>query len=171
MDFQIVPIIFPLCNWKDFVQVSNKHLGKSLSRNIDTYKLDPKRYPAFVTSMGEFAGTINTNPTDYIKDAELALSHLHATFLIIAEVEFFTKFQRYGSFKVFPSFKDDAVLLTASFTDWKIAVINGCRTISDSSVREVCTELLSIFDRAGLSDIWRGYSRTTVYDGIVLTKK
>jgi len=56
------------------------------------------------------------------------------------------------------------VVVTGTLLHWKDAVVCGTNEVAPPIVRTCYSRILSLFDRAGLTSVWRGYDRTTARD-------
>lgn len=58
----------------------------------------------------------------------------------------------------------DILVLTGTLLEWKNAVVSGTSETTAPTVRTCYSKILSLFDRDGLTSVWRGYDRTTARD-------
>lgn len=58
----------------------------------------------------------------------------------------------------------EIALVTATLSQWKVAVVSGTSEATAPTVRTRYSKVLMLFDRAGLTSVWNDYDRTTAPD-------
>lgn len=170
----ITPITVPNINWHGFVSSVTDITGYSPTRKLDESGIRPGDLKSYLQALATFEDSGATMATCFRDQPEI-LDHAHMSFLIsIATDTFIDVWKRCDGIKLLEPEHSPSLITVAIWTGslaaWKHSVLRGLMSNSPLHVRAFFTGLIQIFDRAGLSDLWRGYNRTVKADMVQLSQ-
>lgn len=167
---KITPLAVPIIDWASFVTDATASLGRSPTRSLDGADVAPGDFKSYLQALGELQ-TPKTSPLSYLRSEECrpALEHLWFSFLFDLEAPAPLHILTYGRVSVLTSVDNPRLFVgSGTMLQWRDLVINGSRVGEARETRAAMNELLRIFARLGLADLFRGYRHEQHRDGTTI---
>lgn len=154
MSFEIIPLSIPCVNWQAFLKSAAELLGYDPSKPIVESRAKLTPLAKVVIAYSAFGERPSQRASPTLRTAYQALSHVHFSFLLVGEPDFILKISNYASVDQMRSSVPGGVILTADMVTWKGLIEHTLKPSVDTELRAVFWELLMIFGKYGLSELW-----------------
>ena len=155
---QVVPIIKSQVDWNSLLLLTNKGLGRSLTKSVDSNKWQLDQARSGIAALGEFQQA-DSNATTTLRDPGSLLRHFMFTFLVYATKDVFYDIAIDGNLHILDCETDNLAIVSANLEDWRTTILKFCSERSTLAQREFYYRILEAFDKIGLSMLFDNYSR------------
>ncbi len=161
MPVEAVLIKGPAIDFNTLLSLTHEALGFSIAEYADSCgrkMVDTEKYLSCLAALKDEDGGITPN----------LLVHIHFAVLVLAEERDLLDILEYANMPfvraetLAPNVK--LAILTGNLAQWRDAVASATSQSVPPTVRTCYTKILLLFDRAGLSAVWKNFDRTTAPD-------
>lgn len=158
---ELIPIITPTIDWRQYLSIANDVLGESISTSFDAARLMPGP-KAFIVSLNDLKQNIPALDIDVA-----ALRHLTYTFLTVTLEGAYRAIAEEVQLAFTSSSSQRPgiclVVVSGNLLQWKDAV-HVCSGSSNPDVRLFAHKARVYFEGLGLGDMWKHYIRVKLPD-------
>lgn len=150
-----------------------KGLGRSVSREIDSRKRDPKTTSSYLSMLAEMK-VEGSSPDDVLENPGHLLRHIFFTFLVISDEQTVIDLLEQSNLAIQRSKcinNLDLCIISADMETWRSAIINGCSQQAPFTIRLFYDKCLIAFENEGLSRLWVGYRKKNQPDSTFYLEK
>jgi hypothetical protein len=158
---QIFPIVAPQINWFEYVDATNKSMGRSPTRNIDFSGIRVGGIDSFLMSLMEF----EYKDSSIIIDDNV-LEHISFSFLCIAKLEVFLEIKKRTKIITLCG-NDTTYILTANMQVWKNVVMQYSKSNITQDLRIFFNSIYLVFCQFNLQDVWVNCRKNTLHDNTI----
>lgn len=154
-------------DWHRFVTTVNNAIGRSPTRELDTFDLPVGNPLSYAAALAEFMNP-KSNPITAIREAERVYAHLTFTFFVSVDAPTSLAFLKQGIglsvLAAEPAKGRENYIVSANFRDWRIAIVEGCSPSVQIEARIFYNAIWSAFDRLGFREAFTKFIRHELRD-------
>lgn len=155
----VFPIIVPSIDWDTLLKQGYNLLGRSISRNVEDRKFDLKTFGSALSLIK----AIELPKHDPTLLQGNCLDHLSFSFLVMASPQGLTALIQSSKLPVIVDREKGSVgIVSGRLLEWKHAIIEGS---IDFEARVILNRCHLFLEQAGLSGVWKDYSKNAINDG------
>lgn len=164
---EIVPIGCTAINWEYFVKISEKYLGRSPTRPLDSNNLTVGDSESYLAALGEFRSS-GTNPRTVLAFDSTVLKHFSITFLFVIPYWIYINLLEDADEIIFIPAQDEKTyntitcIGTGTLLAWRNCLLN---LNSSSDKRKFSYELYLTLLKLGFYNIFSNYKVLDESDG------
>lgn len=167
----ILPLAYTQVDWKILIQSSQKALGLSPTRGLDSAGIKIDDHQAYLATLG-----FDNKPLEQLRSGgwDGSFKHVHFSFVTVASLETIASLSGIISvlYRIIDFKTDDSyAIYTGDMEQWRNLIIKYAIVDATIELRGTACRIMNYLENLGFKDLWSEYTKQSLNDKTFILKR